>query len=45
MRKSTRNRILTLARRLDRWAAGLRRFEAKHRPKRARRVAQSGESV
>lgn len=44
MRKSTRNKLLSVARMLDRCAARLRRFEAKHRPKRVRRV-QPSESV
>jgi hypothetical protein len=39
MKKATRNRILSLARLFDRWAKGLRQYEAKRRPKRAKRIA------
>lgn len=45
MKKRYRNRILGVAKLLDRCAARLRRFEARHRPKRVRRVAQPSESV
>ena len=41
MKKSTRDRILRLARFFDRWAKGLRQYEAKRRPKRPRRVVVS----
>lgn len=41
MKKSTRNRLLSLARLFDRWAQGLRQYEASKRPKRPRRVVSA----
>jgi hypothetical protein len=38
MNMSNRQRLLKLARRLERWAKQLRAYERKHRPKRGKRV-------
>jgi hypothetical protein len=37
MNMSNRQRLLKLARRLERWAKQLRAYERKHRPKRGKR--------